>query len=219
MQKALARFITEDLGPEDQVALVTTSGANALSQEFTADRAVLRQTLSKLSLQNRLAGWSGVPYMSEYQAELIEAGDPLALEAAVQEIMNAGSFEDMESAEARPAEGARPLLRGRLRFAPHARDAREPGAGPRGPVGAQGAVPGVGRLPDRPRRRSGSGFDVRRIADASTRAGVVIYALDTRGLIASPPMASASSLTRTPPTTVGLIDAMQRRSESARATP
>ena len=72
------------------MALVTTSGAGALSQEFTADRAVLRQTLSRLSVQERRAGWSGVPYMSEYQAELIEAGDPMALDAAVQEILAAG---------------------------------------------------------------------------------------------------------------------------------
>ena len=63
--------------------------------------------------------------------------------------------------------------------------------------------------------KSGAGYDLKRIADASTRAGVVIYSLDTRGLMASPPSATASSLTRTPPATVGMIDAMQRRSESA----
>jgi hypothetical protein len=90
---------------------VTTSGANALSQEFTADRAVLRQTLSKLSLQNRFSGWTGVPYMSEYQAELIEAGDPFALEAAVLEIMNAGIFQDTESAEGQARQKARALRR------------------------------------------------------------------------------------------------------------
>ena len=43
VRKALERFLEEDLRPEDQVALVTTSGASALSQEFTSDRAVLRQ--------------------------------------------------------------------------------------------------------------------------------------------------------------------------------
>src|SRR4029453_9516044 len=77
-QKALARFINQDLAPEDQVALVTTSGARALSQEFTTDRAVLRQTLSRLSVQERRAGWMGIPHLSEYQAELIEAGGPQA---------------------------------------------------------------------------------------------------------------------------------------------
>ena len=56
-QKALGRFIDQDLAPEDQVALVITSGARALSQEFTTDRAVLRQTLSRLSVQERRVGW------------------------------------------------------------------------------------------------------------------------------------------------------------------
>jgi VWFA-related protein len=216
VQKALARFITEDLGPEDQVALVTTSGAKALSQEFTADRAVLRQTLSRLSLQNRLAGWSGVPYMSEYQAQLIEAGDPLALEAAVVEIMNASSFEDVNSAEALARQKARVLFSEAVYAARLTLETLESLA--RGLSGVSGRkalylvsdgfLTGLGVA-------SGSGFDMRRIADASTRAGVVIYALDTRGLIASPPSASASSLTRTPPATVGLIDAMHRRSEWA----
>jgi VWFA-related protein len=40
-QKALTRFVEEDLEPEDQVALLTTSGARALAQEFTTDRSVL----------------------------------------------------------------------------------------------------------------------------------------------------------------------------------
>jgi len=216
VQKALARFITEDLGPEDQVALVTTSGAKALSQEFTADRAVLRQTLSRVTLQERLSGWSGVPYMSEYQAQLIEAGDPLALEAAVLEIMNASSFEDVGSAEALARQKARVLFSEAVYASRLTLETLESLA--RGLAGVSGRkalylvsdgfLTGLGVA-------SGSGFDMRRIADASTRAGVVIYALDTRGLIASPPAASASSLTRTPPSTVGLIDAMQRRSEWA----
>ena len=43
----------------------------------------------------------------------------------------------------------------------------------------------------------------------------MIYSLDTRGLIAAPPVASASSLTRIQPATVGAIEAMQHRSEEA----
>ena len=216
VQKALNRFITDDLGPEDQVALVTTSGANALSQEFTADRAVLRQTLSKLSLQNRFSGWTGVPYMSEYQAELIEAGDPFALEAAVLEIMNAGIFQDTESAEGQARQKARELLSEAVYASRLTLETLESLA--RGLAGVSGRkalflvsdgfLTGLGT-------KSGAGYDLKRIADASTRAGVVIYSLDTRGLMASPPSATASSLTRTPPATVGLIDAMLRRSESA----
>ncbi len=52
-KKALTRFVEEDVGPEDRVALVTMSGA--VSQELTTDRAVVRQAISRLS-SARLAG-------------------------------------------------------------------------------------------------------------------------------------------------------------------
>ena len=52
-KKALTRFVEEDVGPEDRVALVTTSGA--VSQELTTDRDVLRQAISRLSA--RQARW------------------------------------------------------------------------------------------------------------------------------------------------------------------
>jgi VWFA-related protein len=215
-RKALTRFLKEDLRPEDQVALVTTSGASALSQEFTADRALLQQILSRLSPRGRQPAWTGVPYMTDYQAELIEAGDPLALDAAVQEIVLAGTFQDRGSAE----EIARRKARGVLAEAVY--DARltlealdRLCRGLSGLTGrkavflvSDGFLTGVSA-------RSGQTFDVRRIADAATRAGVAIYALDTRGLVASVPATTASSRTRALPSTMGSIEAMQRQAEQA----
>ena len=215
-RKALTRFLKEDLRPEDQVALLTTSGASALSQEFTADRAVLQQILSRLSPRGRQPAWTGVPYITDYQAELIEAGDPLALDAAVQEILLAGTFQDRGSAE----EIARRKARGVLAEAVY--DARltlealdRLCRGLSGLTGrkavflvSDGFLTGVSA-------RSGQTFDVRRIADAATRAGVAIYALDTRGLVASTAATTASSRTRALPSTLGSIEAMQRQAEQA----
>ncbi|HEY6547439.1 MAG TPA: VWA domain-containing protein, partial [Vicinamibacteria bacterium] len=62
---------------------------------------------------------------------------------------------------------------------------------------------------------SGVGFDIRRITDAGTRAGVVLYALDSRGLQATPPAAMASSSVRVMPSTLGAVEWMQRASEDA----
>jgi VWFA-related protein len=212
VRKALERFIQEDLRPEDQVALVTTSGAGAISQEFTADRAVLRQTLSRLSLQERRVGWSGVPYMSEYQAELIESSDALALDAAVQEIMAAGQFQDVDSAEQQARSKARVIFAEAVYNARLTLEAIE--SLTRGLAGLSGRkvifLVSDGFLTGLT-AGSGLSFDMRRISDASTRAGVVVYALDTRGLIAAPPAASASSMTRVQPGTIGLIESMQRR--------
>ena len=185
-RKALERFLEEDLRPEDQVALVTTSGASALSQEFTSDRAVLQQILSRLSAQGRRPERSDVPYISEYQAELIENGDPMALDAAVQEILQAGLFQDASSAERMARRKAREILAEAVYNARLTLEALESLCrGLSGLTRPQGALPRVGRLPDRALRPAAAlSFDIRRIADAGTRAGVVVYSLDTRGLAA-----------------------------------
>ena len=56
---------------------------------------------------------------------------------------------------------------------------------------------------------------MRRIADAGTRAGVVVYSLDTRGLVATPPTLRAESPLKLGPTTNTNLDIMARRSEGA----
>jgi VWFA-related protein len=215
-RKALDRFIDQDLRPEDQVALVTTSGAFALSQEFTADRAVLRQTLSRLSAQGRRADWTGVPHLSDYQAELIEGGDPMALDAAVQEILAAGTIRDADEAERQARSKARAVLAEAVYNSRLTLETLESLCrGLSGLTGrktlfliSDGFLTGLAA-------GSGASFDIRRIADAGTRAGVVVYALDTRGLVGTPTTTSASSPLRVGPLTGGSIEAMQRRSEEA----
>jgi VWFA-related protein len=216
-RKALSRFIDQDLAPEDQVALVTTSGARALSQEFTTDRAVLRQTLSRLSAQERRAGWMSIPYLSEYQAELIEAGDPTALDAAVQEILQSGIEQDPGAAEGIARSKARAMMEEAIYNSRLVLESLESLC--RGLSGVSGRkaifLLSDGFLTGLSTNRSSSGFDVRRIADAATRAAVVVYSLDTRGLIASAPIASAASTTRVVIPTVGAVEAMRHRSEEA----
>jgi VWFA-related protein len=215
-RKALERFLREDLRPEDQVALVTTSGASALSQEFTSSRAVLQQILSRLTAKGRQPEWTSPPFISEYQAELIETGDPLALDAAVQEIMVFDPFQDAASAEGiarRRAEAVLSEARYDARLTLETLESLCRGLS--GLTGrkalflvSDGFLTGMSA-------RSGRSFDIRRITDAATRGGVAIYVLDTRGLIASPPGMSASSRTRAAPTTLASIESMRRQSEEA----
>ena len=215
-RKALERFLDQDLRPEDQVALVTTSGASALSQEFTSDRAVLRQILSRLSAQGRHADWTGVPHISDYQAEMIEAGDPIALDAAIQEIMAAFDFQDTASAEQEARRKARAVFseavyNSRLTLEALERLCR----GLSGLTGrktlflvSDGFVTGLSA-------GSGSSFDMRRIADAATRAGVVVYSLDARGLAGTPPTLRAESPLKLGPLTNSSIGIMAQRTEEA----
>jgi VWFA-related protein len=213
LQKAMSRFIQTDLRPEDQVALVTTSGAGAVAQEFTADRETLRATLSRLSIQDRRqAGFHGAPYLSEYQAELIERNDPLAVDAAVQETMAAGMFQDADSAERYARQKARAILTEAVYAARLTLETLE------------GLTRGLANLSGRKviflvsdgfltgiSYGTSTTYDIRRIADAATKSGVVMYALDTRGLQATPPIAPAWSNRTAQGANAGLVDAMQRR--------
>jgi VWFA-related protein len=216
-RKALLRFIQEDLQAEDQVALVTTSGAGAISQEFTSNRDVLEETILRLSAQDRRSEWGGVPHISEYQAELIVGGDPVALDAAVQEVLQELSFEDVGSAEFRALAKARGIFAEAVHNSRLTLETLE------------SLTRGLARLSGRKvlvlvsdgfltglSAHSGAGFDIRRITDAATRAGVVIYSLDTRGLIAPLPGGSASTRGRVPPApTFSAIDSIRQRSVEA----
>ncbi len=220
LQKALARFLREDLRPEDEVALVTTSGASALSQEFTSDRAVLQQILSRLSAKGRHPDWPSAPHITEYQAELIEAGDPLALDAAVQELVTAGTYQDPALPRQLAHRKAQAILAEAGNDARLTLEALESLCrGLSGLTGRKALFLASDGFLTGMSARSSRAFDVRRIADAATRAGVAIYSLDTRGLVASPPGMSASSTTRAFPDTLGSIEMMRRQSEEAMRGP
>ena len=157
-----------------------------------------------------------VPYISDYQAELIEGGDPTALDAAVQDIITALGFNDPNAAEQEARNRAREIVTEAVYNSRLTLEALEglcrglSGLSGRKTIFlvSDGFLTGIGT-------GTGMSFDVRRIVDASTRAGVVIYAIDTRGLMASPPVASASSLQRVNPNTAGAVENMRRRSENA----
>ncbi len=216
VKKALSRFAEEDLWPDDRVAVMTTSGRGDFPRSFTSDRAALERAISKLSLQDRRLGWSGVPYITQYQAELIERNDPDALEAAIQEVLMQGMCRDRFCAEAISRTKARGILGDAVQSARLTLETVE------------GLVRGLAGLAGRKvvflvsdgfltglASGSGAGFDLRRIADAGTRAGVVVYSLDTRGAVASPPIAPASISRPIVPSQVGLIESMRSRSEQA----
>jgi VWFA-related protein len=196
VKKALRRLVEERIGSEDQVALVTTSGNLGLFQQFTTDSMVLDRAISRLSAQQRSGEWEGAPHMSEYQAELIERGDPDALRLAVQEMLQEGLSQDAEVARLECLARARAIAQESTHHTRVTLDtlhsvmrslSRVPGRKVIVLV-SDGFVLGVGGA-------NTQTFDLRRITDAGTRAGVVIYALDTRGLVATPLFGNAESRT------------------------
>jgi len=216
IKRALDRFLEREVGPEDLIALVTTSGTSGLYQEFTDDRHVLRRSVARLSVQERTPAPTGVPHITEYQAEQIERGDEEALQVAVQEIMQAGLFQDAASAEPQARAAARAVLAESIHNARLTLETLDSVV--RSLSGLQGrkvvALVSDGFLAGLS-TSGGSAFDIRRITDAGTRAGVVLYALDTRGLVATPSGLSASSRMPVMTNTFSARDNMMRESERA----
>ncbi|MFN7931475.1 MAG: VWA domain-containing protein, partial [Blastocatellia bacterium] len=202
---SLTQFIERELAPDDQVALVVTSGALGLYQQFTRERAALLRAVNRLSLQNRTtAQSSGVPNITDYQAELIDQNDTSALQTALEEISlrrgrGLGSAPDRRGIsnprapdEAVVRSKARAIVQENARYTAVTLSTLEK------------TIRGLRDLPGRKVMvllsdgffsagvRTYTPFDFRFITDAATRAGVVIYTLDARGLVAKPTMGSAA---------------------------
>lgn len=191
-KQSLNKFLEQQAGANDQLALITTSGGLGLYQQFTPDREAIKRAVNRLSPRDRkVTSDSDVPRITPYQAELIEMNDPDALELAVQDLIRQLQMQRTQAVSMAQAR-ARQIVMENTSVT----------------VNTLATLENVIRgLRDLPGRKiivllsdgfllggftNGRHFDVRRITDAATRAGVVIYSLDTRGLIAMPASMDAS---------------------------
>jgi VWFA-related protein len=210
-KRVLNRFINEQMVAGDQIAFITTSGNIGLFQQFTTDRTILERAIDRLSVQNRTVTNSfDVPRISDYQAELIDRGDREALELAALEIMRLesptppsprgggrGASMGAGSAQGRAEEQARSRARSIVAQNAHYTRATLDTL--------NGVIRSLRQLTGRKMlvllsdgfflggNSSSQTYDIQRIIDAATRSGVVIYSIDARGLIATPPGGDAST--------------------------
>jgi VWFA-related protein len=187
------RFLRDQVGPRDEVALVTTSGVRGVFQALTRDREAVARAIDRVTYQDRSArARFGPPYISEHQAEQIDRFGELsagneAFDLAVAQFC----------AEYRvTAEIAIPMVRERVRSI-----LQEGAHYTRASLSAlETALRG---LAVRPGRKivvllsegfflgrgtwNESAYDLRRITDAATRSGAVVYSIDAGGLSLQPP--------------------------------
>jgi VWFA-related protein len=183
------RFLLERVGPRDQVALVTTSGIRGVSQPLTRDRSALVRAVDRVTVQDRGARLRfGSPYISEQQAEQIDRFGELAsagneaFELAVAQFV-AEFVVRPEVAIVMVRERVRNILDEGARYTRAALSMLETTVRSLAPVPgrkvvvllSEGFFLGRGTL-------SESAYDVRRITDAATRSGTVIYSIDAGGL-------------------------------------
>lgn len=220
-RQALKKFVSDQMVAGDQVALVTTSGVLGMYQQFTNQKKILERAIERLSVQNRTTETIfDVPRITDYQAELIDRGDPDALELAVQEILRSES--DMSSGGGGQG-GGQGGSRGGAQSnnsldstSPRARAVERARSKARMLLGmnanyTRATLETINQVIRSLQPLSGRKmlvlfsdgfylggnhasqiFDMRRITDAATRSGVVIYSIDARGLVASPPGGDAS---------------------------
>jgi VWFA-related protein len=209
-KRTLHRFINEQMVGNDQVAFVTTSGNIGLFQQFSSEREVLERAINRLSVQTRRAtSPTDIPRITDYQAELIDRGDSEALALAVAEIQRL-------EPQPPPQAGRRPPPGGGASFSSADRAVMQAQSMARMIVAQnasytrttlstlEGIIRSLQKLPGRKilvmlsdgfylvGNSSSQLYDLNRIIDAATRAGVVIYSIDARGLVARPPGGDAS---------------------------
>ena len=184
-RKAISHFIDKEMGQNDQVAIASATGQIGFLQQLTNDRMVLRAAIERLNPRTYTVKDMERPPMTEYQALLIDRHDRDVFDFFVNETMrqNPGISRDI----------AAHMVRGRAQnivtqasvFNSHTL------------VGLERLVRSAKDLPGRKvvfflsggflieNRRGDSYSKLRDVVNAAARSGVVIYSMDTRGLVAS----------------------------------
>ncbi len=197
VKTALLRFIDGQLAAGDQVVVVAASGSLGPLQQFTSDRDVLRRAVARLRTQDRAFRISlDVPRMTEYQAELIEAGDQEALALAVDEIMATEPLSRQTiNNRTRLEQQVRVLARQVAASTAHVTSltlaSLERLVGGLLPLHGRKVVAlfSGGFFLGSDRRTSRRDLEV--IAESAARSGVVVYTIDARGLVATPAIGDA----------------------------
>ncbi len=232
-KRTLQRFLDDQMVPGDQVAVMTTSGNVGLFQQFTNERSVLERAINRLSVQTRSAtSVMDVPRITDYQAELIDRGDMDALDLAVSEIMRlepmpmpppgggrggGGGFSPASGSGVSARERAilQAQSKARLIVSQNASYTRTTLST------LESVIRNLRTLPGRKMmvllsdgfflggNSSSQLYDLRRIIDAATRAGVVIYSIDARGLVARPPGGDASEPSSIDPSMPGVRERIE----------
>lgn len=186
-RQALLKFVDQQFSYVDKIALVTVSGQLWPYQQFTNKREILKRAIERLAAaERRTSPMSGdVPRLSAYQAELIQNRDPDALALAVNEIRRQAPDTPPDVAAAMAQAKAQQLV------AENAFHAKTSLTTLEEVLRSLRVLPGhksVVFLSDGfllgGSQQSGA-YDLRQVTDAATRGGMMIYTLDTRGLVAA----------------------------------
>ncbi len=184
-KKVITQFIEKEMGQNDQAAIASATGQIGFLQQLTTDRMVLQRALDRLHPRAYSTRDGDLPTMNEYQALLIDRLDRQVFDYFVAETMRVNQGMRPDTAAA--------LVRGRAGQiqAQSAYINRNTLSGLESLIKSARGLPGRkivfflsgGFFVDN--RRGDAADMMRDITNAAAKSGVVIYSMDTRGLVAS----------------------------------
>ena len=182
MRKMLLRFVEDEVGQNDEAAVISATGQVGFLQQLTDNKAVLRAAVGRLNPRAANVRDGQSPLMTEAHAAAIERDDVSVFEYFVSQLMRENPMLTRPMAESMVQGRARAIVNQSRNIA-------------RNTLGTlESVVRGYAPLPGRKILFFISeGFIVddgdtmlrdqmRLISDAAARAGVVIYSLDAQGL-------------------------------------
>src|SRR5258706_779742 len=187
----LQRFIDRELGQNDEASIISTSGQIGFLQQLTDDKMVLKAATERLTTRVSTIRDSQRPVMTEYQAQLIEAGNDDVFTFFVDELIRLEGGNTPRNLAAAIIQGRASQIVQQTDFLTNATLHALKGL-----VKNTAALPGRkliflvsdGFLLD---NKNGDANDrLRQITSAAAAAGVIIYSIDARGLTVGMPDAS-----------------------------
>jgi VWFA-related protein len=184
-KKVINTFIDKEMGQNDQAAIASATGQIGFLQQLTTDRMILRRALDRLTARPYSVQDADRPPMTDYEALLIDRLDRDVFEFFVTETirLNPGMSRDQAGAIVRARAQSSQSQAARLN---------------QNTLGSlEKLVQTAKSLPGRKvlfflsggflieNRRGDAISKLREITNAAAKSGVVIYSMDTRGLIAS----------------------------------
>jgi len=184
-KKAVANFIDHEMGQNDQVAIMSATGQIGFLQQLTGDREVLHLALDRLNPRSYSVTDIERPTMNEYEGMMIDNNDIDLTEYFIDETVRINTNMTRDMAASIVRNRAQSLLVQGARFNTNTLATLER------------VVRTAKDLPGRKilfffsngfllhNRRSDAEDRLQRIISAAAKSGVVIYAVDSRGLYVS----------------------------------
>jgi len=184
-RKVITTFIDKEMGQNDQAAIVSATGQIGFLQQLTSDRMILRRALERLTTRTYSVQDPDRPPMTEYEGLLIDRLDRDVFDFFVSETIRLNPGMNREQAGAIVRSRAQAIQSQAARLNQNSLGSLEK------------LVQSAKTLPGRKvlfflsggflieNRRGDAISKLREITNAAAKSGVVIYSMDTRGLVAS----------------------------------